>query len=122
MLATIKLENIQMYAFHGCYKEEQIVGNRFRVDLTLKYDAYEASQSDFVGDAVNYLKVYECVQNQMMQASHILEHVAKRVLDKLGKNFPQILWAEVSIAKLSPPLGGHVEAVSLTMERKYSDF
>lgn len=121
MIATITLENIELYAFHGCYAEEQRVGNRFRVDLTLKYDAEKASHSDFVGDTVNYLKVYECVREQMMQTSHILEHVAKRVLDTLGEQFPQIICAEIKIAKLAPPLGGQVQAVILVAERNYTD-
>lgn len=121
MIATIKLENIELYAFHGCYTEEQRVGNRFRVDLALRYDATEASHSDYVGDTVNYLKVYECVREQMMQTSHILEYVASRLLDKLGEQFPQIIQAEISIAKLAPPLGGQVQSVSLIVERNYTD-
>lgn len=121
MIATITLENIEIYAFHGCYAEEQKVGNRFRVDLTLKYDAGKASQSDFVGDTVNYLKVYESVRTEMLKTSHILENVADRILSVLGHQFPQVIWAEIKIAKLAPPLGGQVQSVSLTIDRKYAD-
>lgn len=121
MIATITLENIELYAFHGCYSQEQIVGNRFRVDLTLTYDAERASQSDFVGDTVNYLEVYQSVRRQMMQTSHVLENVARRILDSLGDEFAQIITAEVRIAKLAPPLGGQVQAVSLTASRNYTD-
>ena len=28
-MGVIELENMEFYAFHGCYKEEQVVGNKF---------------------------------------------------------------------------------------------
>lgn len=121
MIATITLENMELYAFHGCYAQEQKVGNRFRVDLTLKYDASTACQSDLVEQTVNYLMVYQSVREQMMITSHILEHVASRILDTLGEKFAQIMWAEIRISKLAPPLGGQVQAVSVTAERNYTD-
>ncbi|MCA1747113.1 MAG: dihydroneopterin aldolase, partial [Bacteroidales bacterium] len=34
----IKIEGMEFYAFHGHYKEEQIVGNRFLVDLEMETD------------------------------------------------------------------------------------
>lgn len=115
-LASINLENMEFYAFHGCYKEEQRVGNRFRVDLEFTVDASRASDSDSIGDTVSYLTIYELVRDQMMITSHILEHVAKRILDTLGAQFPEIISAKIRIAKLSPPLGGPVQGVSVTME------
>lgn len=119
MIATINLENIELYAFHGCYAEEQIVGNRFRVDVSLKYDATLPAKTDNVEDAVNYLKVYESVRDEVLKTSHILEHVADRVLSRLGEDFEKIIWAEVKIAKLAPPLGGQLEAVTLVVEREF---
>ena len=32
-MGIIEIEGMQFYAFHGHYKEEQIVGSRFLVDL-----------------------------------------------------------------------------------------
>lgn len=118
-MAVIKLENMQFYAYHGCYAQEQLVGNRFRVDLELQYDSQRAQISDDVGDAVNYLAVYELVREQMMQKSHILENVSARILDVLGLHFRAVSWASVKVVKLSPPLGGHLEGVSVTLARSY---
>lgn len=119
MIAKIILQNVELYAFHGCYEQEQRVGNRFRVDLMLKYDATKAAQTDNVQHTVNYLKAYECLREEMMKTSHILENVAARILDRLGAEFPQIISAEISIAKLAPPLGGQLQGVSVIVERNY---
>ena len=114
--AIITLNNMEFYAFHGCYREEQVVGNRFRVDLSLSVDAGKAAASDQVADTVNYLEVYQCVRGQMAVKSHILENVADRILRTVKERFPAVLSAKVRVAKMAPPLGGQVESVSVEME------
>lgn len=114
--AVITLENMEFYAFHGCYREEQVVGNRFRVDLSIEVDVTQASSSDSVSDTVNYLEVYRCIRAGMMVKSHILEHLATRLLDALKSDFPEIVHARIKVSKMAPPLGGQVESVSVEME------
>jgi 7,8-dihydroneopterin aldolase/epimerase/oxygenase len=52
-MGLIKIENMEFYAFHGHYREEQIVGNKFIVDLTLETDMEKPMKSDSLKDAVN---------------------------------------------------------------------
>ncbi|WP_298062632.1 dihydroneopterin aldolase [uncultured Rikenella sp.] len=110
---TIELENMEFYAFHGHYEEEQRVGNRFRVDLSFEVDGAEAAQTDELGDTVSYLDVYECVREQMEVKSHLLEHVARRIVDALHERFPAISALRLKVSKMAPPLGGQVEKVSV---------
>ena len=35
LMGKIIIEEMEFYAFHGHYQEEQIVGNRFLVDLEM---------------------------------------------------------------------------------------
>ncbi len=113
----IRLNGMEFYAYHGCYPEEQIIGNRFLVDLTLETDTGRASESDNLDDALNYATVYESVKHEMNIRSHLLEHVAGRILDRIFAQFPQLQQAEVTVAKLNPPLGGKVESVSVSLGR-----
>lgn len=106
---------MEFYAFHGCYKEEQIVGNRFRVDLSFTIDVTQATESDSILDTVSYLTVYEIVKEQIAITSHILEHVSQRILDALKQQFPQILETTIKVTKLAPPLGGQLTGVSVEM-------
>ena len=69
-MGLIQIENMEFYSFHGHYKEERIVGNRFLVDLTLETDMTVAAGSDNLKDAVNYQRVYEIVKQQM-ELNHI---------------------------------------------------
>lgn len=116
-MGMIQLENMEFYANHGCYKEEQIVGNQFLVDLTLETNCDIPRQTDNIEDALNYLKVYEFIKEEMDEKSHLLEHVAGRILDRLYKEFDQIDKATIKVRKMNPPLGGKLESVSVTLSK-----
>ena len=58
MTGVIELEDMEFYAYHGCYKEEQVVGNKFKVTLSMTVDcSLAAATDDFdVSDCFQVLK------------------------------------------------------------------
>jgi 7,8-dihydroneopterin aldolase/epimerase/oxygenase len=117
VMGLIQLDEMEFYAYHGHYREEQIVGNRFLVDLTLETDMEVPGQSDDLKDAVNYQVAYKLIKKEMEQQSHLLEHVADRILTALYKELTGIRKATVKVSKMNPPLGGKTRCVSVTMSR-----
>ncbi len=116
-MGQIKIENMEFYAYHGCFKEEQIVGNRFLVDLTIETDMQIAAKSDDINDALNYQTAYQLVKEEMQKKSHLLEHIAGRILDSLYNNFNTIKKTTVKVSKMNPPMGGKMDRVSVTLSR-----
>lgn len=116
-MGFIELENMEFYAFHGHYAEEQIVGNKFIVHVTLETNMEKASKSDNLEDTLNYQKVYQIIKKEMAKKSHLLENIASRILDALYINFNTILSAKVKISKVNPPMGGKMDCVSVTLNR-----
>ena len=116
-MGLIEIEGIKFYAFHGHYESEKVVGNEFRVDLKIVTDCNRAAISDNLDDALNYQSAYDIVKKEMAKPSHLLENVAKRVLDSLYLHFTTIKRAEVKISKINPPMGGEIEKVSITLSR-----
>ena len=116
-MGLIQIENMEFYAYHGCYKEERLVGNRFIVDLEIITDLKKASVTDNIKDTLNYQLAYEIVREQMKIKSHLLEHVASRILDSLYVKFPGIENAKVRVSKMNPPMGGQMDRVSVTLSR-----
>jgi dihydroneopterin aldolase len=116
-MGIIKIENMEFYSFHGHFKEERIVGNRFLVDLTLETDMKVPVESDNLKDAVNYQRVYEIVKFQMEKKSHLLEHIAGRILDAVYSEMEGIKKATVKVSKMNPPLGGKIGSVSVVISR-----
>lgn len=116
-MGLIQIENMEFYAFHGHYKEEQIVGNKFIVDLTIETDMTIPSKSDNLKDAVNYQKAYMIVKSEMGKKSYLLENIAARILDALYSEMPGITKAKVKVSKMNPPMGGKIGSVSVILER-----
>lgn len=115
-MATISIEGMDFYAYHGCFKEEQIIGTKFRVDLFMETDTTSAEASDSLEDTINYLAVYQVVKKEMEQNSKLLEHVGRRILTAVKREFPSVEKAQVKVHKLNPPLGGKMDAVCLTID------
>jgi 7,8-dihydroneopterin aldolase/epimerase/oxygenase len=116
-MGLILLEEMEFYAYHGHYKEEQIVGNRFLVDLTIETDMDIAARTDDLRDALNYQSAYEIVNKEMQKKSRLLENVATRILNSLYQNLKGVKKATVKVSKINPPLGGKTRSVSVTLSR-----
>ncbi len=109
---------MEFYAYHGCFKEEQVIGNRFLVDLEIDVDTSLAETSDRLQDTVNYQAVYNEVKMAMGHKSHLLEHLSRRIVDALNKQFPDIRKIKLKVSKMNPPIGGRMHCVSLETERE----
>lgn len=118
-MGLIEIEGMEFFAYHGCFKEERVIGTRFTVDAHLTADTSEAESSDELKHTVNYQAVYALIRREMEQHSHLLEHVASRILDAIYSDFKEVTHARIKVSKLNPALahGGKIKQVSVTLER-----
>ena len=116
-MGLIQIEGMEFYAYHGCLKEEQIVGNKFLLDLQIETDLSKAAQTDNIKDALNYQSVYELVRKEMILKSHLLEHIANRIITTIYDNYPEVIKLTIKVSKMNPPIGGKVDCVSVTISR-----
>ena len=116
-MGQIIIQDMEFYAFHGHFKEEQIVGNKFLIDLTIDTDLSPAAKSDRLGDAADYQVAYRVVKEEMGKKSNMLENIAARILDSLYAKMDNIDKATIRIRKMNPPMGGHIGSVGIVMSR-----
>lgn len=116
-MAVIEIEGMEFYAYHGHYKEEQIVGNRFLLDLRMDTEVEKAAESDDIEDALNYQSAYKIIKNEMRKNSNLLEHIAGRIINALLEGLPKIKSVRIKVSKMNPPMGGKIEKVSLIMQK-----
>jgi dihydroneopterin aldolase len=81
----------------------------------MEVNTTEAERTDNLKQTVNYQAVYQVIKAEMEIKSHLLEHVARRILDAIFNKFPSVSSATVKISKLNPALGGQMGCVSLTL-------
>jgi len=117
-MGIIKVENIRVFAYHGCLKEETKIGSDYRVDLEVKADLKTSALTDKLGDTVDYVFLNRIIKEEMHMASHLLETVAKRILNRIFNEDKLVKKATVWVSKLNPPIGGDVERVTIKMTDK----
>ena len=116
-MGRIRLNNIRVHAQHGCLKEESVIGSDYRVDVEVKSNLDTPAQTDRLQDTVDYVHLNQIVKEEMAIKSKLLEHVAKRILDRIFSEIPMVENAEVSVSKINPPIGGDVESVAVILDR-----
>jgi len=117
-LGLIKVENIRVFAFHGCLKEEGKIGSDYRVDIEVKANLKTSAESDKLSDTVDYVLLNRIVKEEMAIPSHLLETVAKCILNRILEESKLVTKATISVSKLNPPIGGDVEMVTIKMSSK----
>ena len=117
-MGIIKVNNIKLYAYHGCLDEEAKIGSEYRVDISVKADLKKSSKTDELVDTVDYVHLNFIVKEEMAIRAKLLEHVAKRIIDRIFDELIMVKKAKVSVAKINPPIGGNVEEVAIILTKK----
>ncbi|HTG64980.1 MAG TPA: dihydroneopterin aldolase [Flavobacterium sp.] len=115
-METIKLKNIRTFSYHGCLVEEGKIGSEYTVNLEIKANLQQSTQSDELVDTVDYVHLNRIVVEEMAIRSKLLEHVAKRINKRVLAELPMVMKTIVEVSKINPPIGGDVESVTLILE------
>jgi dihydroneopterin aldolase len=116
----VSLIGLEFFAYHGYYNEEQKIGNKYVVNLTVHADLSMPSSSDQLNETINYEVLYALVKECMLEKSRLLEHVAFRIGKAVFSRFQSVQTIQLSVSKLNPPIGGISERaeVELTLQRE----
>jgi dihydroneopterin aldolase len=117
-MGIIKVNNIKLYAYHGCLDEEAKIGSEYRVDVEVKADLKKSSKTDELSDTVDYVHLNHIVKEEMAIRSKLLEEVAQRILNRFFNELKMMKKATVSVSKINPPIGGNVEEVVIILTKK----
>lgn len=117
-MGKIKVENIRVFAYHGCLKEETKIGSDYRVDLEVEANLQTSSKTDALSDTVDYVFLNRIIKEEMDIASQLLETVAKRILNRIFNEDKLVKKATVWVSKINPPIGGDVAKVTIKMTNK----
>lgn len=107
IVKRISLEGVRIFAYHGYFPEEQIIGTPFSVDVSTEM-ASTHDESDDLEFTVDYGRLFEIVSEEMKITRKLLEKVAHTILVRIKDEFPAVSKVTVSITKLSLPVKGEV--------------
>ena len=115
MQSVIIIEEMEFFANHGFYPEEQLIGCKYSVDLKLYTDIAIAAANDELENTINYEIVYKITRKEMDITSKLIENVAFRIAKALKDKFKQLTKVELTLYKYNPPLGGKLNRVGINL-------
>lgn len=118
----IRIKNLEVFAFHGVYREENVLGQKFLVDAALFLDTRRAGLTDELECSVSYGDVCRLIDREMKsQNAKLLECVAEHLADQILHTFSSVKEVEIEIKKPWAPVRMHMDYASVRIKRKWHD-
>ena len=121
-MGKVSLEGIEFHAYHGAYPEENVLGNRFTLDLELETDFKVAMLQDDLKETVDYTKLYKLIKDRMDVKVKLLEHLGHLIIEDILKVYPAVNKIKITLKKHHPSLGRLVKfsAVQIQYPEDYA--
>ena len=114
----IKIENLDIYANHGVFPEENEKGQHFFVNAALYTNTRPAGQADDLTLSTNYGEVCHFMDEFMKENTfQLIETVAERLAQAVLISFPLVQGITIEIRKPEAPIGLPFESVSVEICR-----
>ena len=107
-MVEINLNGAEFFAYHGYYPEEQLLGSKFLVDISVSFLPTTDLAADELLNTVNYEQLYNIACEEMKITRKLIETVAQAIADTIKQKFPFVKNTRVSVKKINPPLKGKV--------------
>lgn len=114
----IYVSGMEFYGYHGVYKEENKLGQRFRADLTIEKDLKKAGETDKLEHTVNYADLYKICQRVIEgDPKKLVESLAEKIASEILAAFSDIHSVTIKLIKPDPPIPGHYDHVAVEITR-----
>ena len=102
---TIELNGLVFYAYHGALEAESELGQRFKVDVSLRLADGLDFKEDNTEVSVDYSRVYSTVESVFTESRfQLIERAAEAIASELLSQFKKIIEGRVRVDKPSAPV------------------
>lgn len=114
----IMINNLQVYAHHGVYREENEKGQNFYFNACLELNTRKAGVLDDLEQSVNYGEICRFLQRFATDHTyHLIETVAEKAAEAALIEFPLIRQITLEVRKPEAPIPCSFESVSVKISR-----
>ena len=117
MKATVKVENLKIYAFHGCMEEEKAIGSDYIVNIEADCFVGNGAFNDLISGTVDYVDLARIAKREMSIRSKLLEAVVNRIISSCFNEISVLEQISVTVSKINPPINADVASVSVSMDK-----
>lgn len=123
LLTQIDVCDLVVFGRHGVLPEENKLGQKFLISLSVQADLSSAMDNDDYTQAVCYAELCTLVEDIAADAPSktpfkLIETLAARIADAVLTRCPRVEEARVTVAKPSAPLPQALATVKVTVTRK----
>lgn len=119
MMDKITMKNLGFFGYHGVLKEENILGQKFFIDIDMFLDLQKAGISDDVEDTVSYALVYDKVRAIVENKSFkLIEALAEDIANTILREFPKVREININIRKPEAPVNGIYDFFGVEIRRR----
>lgn len=116
----IKIEELEVFANHGVFPEENVLGQKFLVSATLYTETRKAGQTDELTASIHYGEVSTFITEYLKNHTYkLLERVAEGLAEELLLQIKGLNRVELEIKKPWAPIGLPLKSVSVQIEREW---
>lgn len=121
-LDVITIDELAVFAYHGVMPEENVVGQKFCVSVSMYTDISAAGRRDDIDLTINYAKVCGDIKAFVEgNTFKLIEAVAQKLADMLLKKYKAVQKVTVEIKKPWAPIHLPVNNVSVKIERAWHE-
>ena len=121
LMDSIKMIQLEVFAYHGCEEDEKINGQKFYIDADLYTDTRDAGINDDLDATVNYAAVCQFIHKFMTQHRFdLIEAAAEQTVRALLREFPKIRAIDFSIYKPEAPINLSFGNVAVCIHRQWN--
>ena len=114
----IKIQNLEVFAKHGVFREETALGQKFFLSAVLYTDTRKSGKTDQIADSTDYGEVSHFITEYMTQHTfQLIEAAAEYLAEALLLKFPLVKMVKLEIKKPWAPIGLPLEYVSVEILR-----
>lgn len=118
----IRIDNLEVYAYHGVYDEEKEKGQYFYVNAELYTNTRKAGMNDDLDASTNYGIVCDFIHDFMTKHTYdLIETVAEQLAQALLLEFKLVKSVLLEIRKPHAPIEKEFESVSVEIERGWHE-
>ncbi|CAG7839387.1 Bifunctional folate synthesis protein [Clostridium haemolyticum] len=118
IMDKIYIEDLEVFAKHGVYKEEKKLGQKFLISVEVFIDLQQSGLTDNLNETVNYgLLCCEIEELFKKDSYDLIEKAAEQVTDNILLKYQSIQRIKLKIKKPWAPIGKSIKYAAVEVDR-----
>lgn len=116
----IIIENMEIIAEHGVFKEEKFLGQKFIISVEMTTDTREAGKTGNLEASTHYGFVADDIEKIFTsQSFDLIETCAEKIAETILTKYPLVSEVKVTVKKPWAPIRKHFDFVAVEITRKW---